>query len=91
MLSNFDDWTQGRVLPSLGTNAGAVESHFKNWRRFKEAFAPELVARAIADSEIPVRTCLDPFGGSGTTALASQFLGVHPITVEVNPFFGGSD
>ena len=30
--------------------------------------------------------CIDPFGGSGTTGLACQFLGVHPIVVEVNPY-----
>ncbi|WP_205631996.1 hypothetical protein [Ectothiorhodospira sp. BSL-9] len=34
----------------------------------------------------PVLRCLDPFGGSGTTGLACQFLGVHPVMVEVNPF-----
>lgn len=32
------------------------------------------------------RTCLDPFGGSGTTALTAQFLGIRPTTIEVNPF-----
>ncbi len=82
----FEDWTQGRTVPSLGTNAGAPELPFQSWRRFKEAFAPELVARAVAASEIPVSRCLDPFGGSGTTALACQFLGIHPTIVEVNPF-----
>ena len=34
----------------------------------------------------PVQTCLDPFGGSGTTALSCQFLGVLPTTIEVNPY-----
>jgi DNA modification methylase len=29
---------------------------------------------------------LGPFGGSGTTALACQFLGIQPIIAEVNPF-----
>jgi hypothetical protein len=29
---------------------------------------------------------VDPFGGSGTTALTCQFLGVRPATIEVNPF-----
>ena len=38
------------------------------------------------ESKIPVQRALDPFGGSGTTALACQFLGVLPTTVEVNPF-----
>ena len=82
----FDEWTQERIVPSLGTNAGATVLPFQNWRNFKEAFAPELIARAIEASYIPVKRCLDPFGGSGTTALACQFLGVHPITVEINPF-----
>ncbi len=86
MEVTFADWTGGRALPSLGTNAGALQLPFQTWRNFKEAFAPELVARAIGESKVPVRRCLDPFGGSGTTALACQFLGVKPVTVEVNPF-----
>ena len=52
----------------------------------KEAFTPELVARALAESPIPVQRCLDPFGGSGTTGLACQFLGVYPVVSEVNPY-----
>lgn len=84
--STFQDWIGGRTLPSLGTNAGAESLPFQKWRHFKEAFAPELVQQAILASEIPVRRCVDPFGGSGTTALACQFLGVHPVTVEVNPY-----
>lgn len=86
MYVAFDDWTQGRSIASLGTNAGATELPFQSWRNFKEAYAPELVDRAVRESAIPVKRALDPFGGSGTTALASQFLGVLPTTVEVNPF-----
>ena len=71
---------------SLGTNAGARTLPFQDWRGFKEAFAPELIARALDESPIPVNRCVDPFGGSGTTGLACQFLGVHPILVEVNPY-----
>jgi DNA modification methylase len=65
---------------------GAPKLPFQTWRHVKEAFAPEFVARAISESKVPVRKCLDPFGGSGMTALACQFLGVHPTTIEVNPF-----
>ena len=83
---SFEDWTGGRTIESLGTNAGAEVLPFQKWRHFKEAFAPELIQRAISESQIPVRQCLDPFGGSGTTALACQFLGVRPVTIEVNPF-----
>lgn len=70
----------------MGTNNGAPELAFQEWRHFKEAFTPELVARAIDEHPTPVTRCLDPFGGSGTTAIACQFLGVEPITIEVNPY-----
>ena len=84
--SSIDAWIGDRTIRYLGTNAGAAEIPFQGWRRFKEAFAPELVAKAIQRSRIPVKRCLDPFGGSGTTALACQFLGVEPVTIEVNPY-----
>lgn len=86
MYVAFDEWTQGRSIASFGTNAGADALPFQSWRGFKEAYAPELVERAVRESAIPVRRALDPFGGSGTTALACQFLGVLPSTIEVNPF-----
>jgi hypothetical protein len=82
----FEMWTQGRLVPSLGTNTGAPKIPFQTWRNFKEAFAPELVARAINDCGLAVGRCIDPFGGSGTTSLACQFLGVEPVTIEVNPY-----
>jgi hypothetical protein len=70
----------------LGTNAGSQPIPFQRWRAFKEAFAPELVERAVAEMDRPVRHIVDPFGGSGTTGLAAQFLGVHPTLIEVNPY-----
>jgi DNA methylase len=63
---------------------------FQGWRSFKEAFAPELVKRAIDETAQSLGRapliCADPFGGSGTTALACQFLGIRSTTIEVNPF-----
>ena len=84
----FLDWTSNRDVSSLGTNTGAQTLPFQNWRSFKEAFAPELIERAVNESPIPVKRCIDPFGGSGTTGLACQFLGVHPVVAEVNPYLG---
>ena len=55
-------------------------------RRFKEAFAPELVEHAVAEMNRTVRHIVDPFGGSGTTGLAAQFLGIRPTVIEVNPY-----
>ena len=86
MAVTFADWTKSRSISSLGTNAGADDLPFQTWRNFKEAYPPELIARAVKESKIPVKECLDPFGGSGTTALACQFLGIRPTTFEINPF-----
>ena len=59
---------------------------FTKWRHFKEAFSPDVVYQAIDSSPVPVGTCLDPFGGSGTTPLACQFAGIESTTIEVNPY-----
>lgn len=83
---SFDTWTRQRKIVSIGSNAGAEPLPFQEWHHFKEAFAPEVVARAVKESHRAVAVCLDPFGGSGTTALASQFLGVAPTIIEVNPY-----
>lgn len=84
--ATFNEWTRGREVPFLCTNAGAPALPFQCWRHFKEAFTPELVSYALDQCRRPVSRCLDPFGGSGTTALSCQFLGVHPVIVEVNPY-----
>lgn len=88
--ATLDDWLEGRVPAHLSTNAGTALVAFQAWRTFKEAFAPELIAQAFEETGAtlgrPVNGCIDPFGGSGTTALASQFLGAAPTTIEVNPY-----
>ena len=82
----FRDWTGNRSISTIGTNAGSPALPFQRWRRFKEAFAPEIVERALRETSGAVHHIADPFGGSGTTALAAQFLGIRPTTIEVNPF-----
>lgn len=84
--TNFRRWTGERVLATIGTNAGSTALPFQTWRKFKEAFAPEIVAQAVAEHPSTVKAILDPFGGSGTTALAAQFLGIVPTTIEINPY-----
>lgn len=88
--TSLNDWLEGRSLPHMSTNAGSSLVAFQGWRVFKEAFAPELIAQAFEETSAalgrPVHSSFDPFGGSGTTALASQFLGVAPTTIEVNPY-----
>lgn len=84
--STFPEWVGERRLVSQSTNAGARVLPFQSWHRFKEAFSPELVAQAVRNSSRPVRRICDPFGGSGTTSLAAQFLGIESVAIEVNPF-----
>jgi hypothetical protein len=64
----------------------AQDLPFQRWYRFKEAFSPRFVSTAIASLGRRPNVCLDPFGGSGTTSLTCQFLGIQPVTIEVNPF-----
>ena len=82
----FRDWTGDRTIPTIGTDTDSPPLPFQRWRRFKEAFAPEIVERALTETPGVVRHIADPCGGSGTTALASQFLGIKPTTIEVNPY-----
>jgi len=84
--SAYERWVERRPVTTLGTNDGAPPLAFQGWHHFKEAFSPELVRRAVDESELQVRKCLDPFGGSGTTALACQLMGIQSTTIEVNPF-----
>lgn len=86
MYVSFEQWTGNRDVASWGTNAGSTALPFQKWRHFKEAFAPEIVYEAVRSAPGPVEACIDPFGGSGTTGLACQFLGVRPTTIEVNPY-----
>ena len=82
----FRDWTQDRSIATIGSDSGSSPLPFQRWRRFKEAFAPEIVERALIETPGKAHHIADPFGGSGTTALAAQFLGIEPTTIEVNPY-----
>lgn len=81
------DWfARHAFFGPASTNQDTHDLPFQRWYRFKEAFAPRAVVDAISKLERVPKTCIDPFGGSGTTALTAQFLGIRPTTVEVNPF-----
>src|SRR5260370_633916 len=79
-LANYDGG-----MP-VSSNQPASQLPFQRWFKFKEAFSPRFILDCIQSMERAPRTCLDPFGGSGTTALTCQFLGIRPTTIEVSPF-----
>jgi hypothetical protein len=57
------------------------------WYFFKEAFSPEIVEHAITETACkPGDLVVDPFSGSGTTALEAARKGLSARGSEVNPF-----
>ncbi len=56
------------------------------WYRFKEGYSRDLVHLLLGSVGRHAKACLDPFGGSGTTALACQEVGLKCHSFEVNPF-----
>ena len=70
----------------VSSNQPSLRLPFQRWFKFKEAFSPRFILDCVQSLRRAPCTCLDPFGGSGTTALTCQFLGIKPTTIEVNPF-----
>src|SRR3954470_22525802 len=57
------------------------------WYFFKEAFSPAIVGHAITETGCGTDDLVvDPFSGSGTTALEAASKGVNARGCEVNPF-----
>ncbi|MEQ9265041.1 MAG: hypothetical protein RLN81_07475 [Balneolaceae bacterium] len=67
-------------------NTNNNRSHHR-WYPLVEGFSFEFVRAIIGEQEKLPKTCLDPFGGVGTTALTCQELGIKCHTIESNPFF----
>jgi hypothetical protein len=83
----IDDWLTYHAdgMP-ISSNQASMELPFQRWFKIKEAFSPRFIIQCIQNAGREVKHCLDPFGGSGTSALTCQFLGIKPTTIEVNPF-----
>jgi hypothetical protein len=80
------NWLSPHGGGALSSNVGAADLAFQRWFRFKEAYSPLLVQEALRENTRPVRRCIDPTGGSGTTALVCSMMGIDCDTIEVNPF-----
>jgi len=70
----------------VSSNLSAQHLPFQRWMKFKEAFSPRFVADVLNSLDYRPTHCIDPFGGSGTTAFSCALLGVDSTTIEVNPF-----
>ena len=56
------------------------------WYPFVEGYSDELVAECLEEAGSGDLAVLDPFGGSGTTALAASLRGHDSMFCEVNPY-----
>lgn len=56
------------------------------WYPFVEGYSKEFIQSIVNEQHEKVECCLEPFSGSGTTALELQKLGIKCISFEVNPF-----
>lgn len=86
-LNDIGNWFEGYAEAApTSSNQGAANIPFQRWFHFKEAFSPKFVADTLGALPYKVDRCLDPFGGSGTTAVTCRMLGIASTVIEVNPF-----
>lgn len=58
---------------------------FHRWYPFVEGYSKEFIQSIIQEMNKSTLICLEPFSGSGTTALELQNLGIECYSFEVNP------
>lgn len=59
---------------------------FHRWYPFVEGYSKEFIQSIINEIGDKNLICIEPFSGSGTTALELQNIGVKCISFEINPF-----
>lgn len=74
-----------RRTKGLGVFGDNHSKPFHRWYPFVEGYSADLVRHALDDLP-PGTVVLDPFGGSGTTALEAALAGVDSVFCEVNPY-----
>lgn len=72
----------GRIM-QFGKNK-KVPIH--RWYPFVEGYSREFIESIVSEQKITPKNCLEPFSGSGTTALELQRMNIECHSFEVNPF-----
>jgi len=80
-----DVWDDIRELTS-GYFAGEEAIRDSQGERFHKQQSPvALLARILLSSTVPGDWVLDPFAGTGTTAVVARQLGRHSVSIELDP------
>ncbi|MCD8377555.1 MAG: hypothetical protein LUB59_02065 [Candidatus Gastranaerophilales bacterium] len=58
---------------------------FHRWYPFVEGYSKEFIQSIVREMDKKELVCLEPFSGSGTTALELQNIGIECFSFEVNP------
>src|SRR4051794_10392886 len=84
-LPAFGGSRRRRGAPRLGVFDDNRDRPIHRWYPFVEGYSADLVGLALGDLP-PSGVLLDPFGGSGTTALAASLAGYDCLFCEINPY-----
>lgn len=74
-----------RLFLNLSFRGNAPDTRY-SWLRLTPAYSHELVNQLLAAYASPDDIVLDPFCGTGTTALACAARGLPCVATEINPF-----
>jgi len=82
-MYNYTDYLDkyGRIM-QFNKNK---QEPFHRWYPFVEGYSKDFIQSIINEVGSEHLTCLEPFSGSGTTALELQNMGIKCISFEVNP------
>lgn len=82
-MYNYTDYfeTYGRIM-QFNKNK---QEPLHRWYPFVEGYSRDFILSIISELDTIPSLCLEPFSGSGTTALELQNLGIKCISFEVNP------
>lgn len=82
-MYNYTDYLEayGRIMQFNKNKFEPVH----RWYPFVEGYSKEFIQSIINELESKPELCLEPFSGSGTTALELQDMGIQCYSFEVNP------
>lgn len=73
------------IEPIQATFKGGHKEQLHNWYPYLEGYSPRFVQQVVEEFAPQASMILDPFAGTGTTALTAARLGRQAVYCEINP------